>query len=481
MKHSQITPPSSGNASVIKFFPKGKSLIEKVVEGGFCIGCGACTFVDSRITIQENTYGDLVAHIPTEVAGDPLNASEVCPFATAKDETQIASQVFLNASQKSRIAGWFEAVYKGYSNDYREFGSSGGIGTHILARYLLSQKIDGVICVGPSDEQLVQFQVVTGADELLACSTSFYYPVTLASALQFVKEKPGRYAFTGVPCFHKALRLLKEQDMVLRERIVLQVGLVCGQMKSSHYADYMARRTGMPEGAELRRISFRSKKNTLRADDYNFVANWTLADGGEGSGTLPAHAIGFHWGMSYFKPKACDYCDDVYAECADISIMDAWLPGDVEDARGTSIVIARSKEMSAFLDKEAQDERLSFSSCTLTQVIQSQEGGLRHRRQGLRFRLWLENLQGGWIPRKRVAKKFNVGFFVGTEMIFRLLLRAISRGAYKLQRRSNTGLNVFKGIMLGPEFGYKVFSKVRRVCEKRMGKKSTQRVFEIDS
>lgn len=457
-----------------------RSLIEAVVAGGFCIGCGACTAIDGRITIVSNQYGDLVAQIPPAAAGDPLQASRVCPFASARDESALGASVFPQASVDSPMAGRYLAAYKGYSVPYRRYGSSGGIGTHVLATLLEQQQIDTVLCVGPSAASLAEYQAVSGVAELLQCSTSFYFPITLAQVLQTVRARPGRYAVTGVPCFHKAIRLLKEHDPVLRERIVLQVGLVCGQMKSAHYADYMARRSGMPASAELKQINFRRKEGTPRADDYNFVAQWQLPDGSSGQGQLAASAIGFNWGMSYFKPKACDFCDDVYAECADLVIMDAWLPGDVEDARGTSIVLARSAPMAALLAQESANGRLALQPASHEQVIVSQEGGLRHRRQGLRFRLAVAGLGGRWRPRKRVRGTLAVGLMVALEMLFRMTLRQRSRQAYLRQRAAGDGLALFERAMHGPKLAYRVFSKGRRLIERYLPARAGRAPLQTD-
>jgi coenzyme F420-reducing hydrogenase beta subunit len=462
-------PNSSGavERQTIQIAPaERKSLIEEVVDGGYCIGCGACTAVDPRISIEWNRYGDRVAKIPAAAAGDPLNASRVCPFATGSDETEIGLASFPDAVERSPILGSYQAIYKGYSQSYRRYGSSGGIGTHLLARALELQQIDAVICVGQTASSLAAYQRVDTIEQVIGCATSFYYPVTLEEVLTIIRDRPGRYAVTGVPCFHKALRLLKQEDPVLRERIVLQVGLVCGQMKSAHYAEYLARRAGLPPGAELKQINFRRKEGTPRADDYNFVADWQTAEGKAGSGKLGARSMGFNWGMSYFKPQACDFCDDVFAECADVAVMDAWLPGDVEDARGTSIVVARSAAVVSLLADEAANGAMALEAATAQQAIQSQEGGLRHRRQGLRFRLWLVQRSGGWFPRKRVQAKLRVGWVVAGEMLFRLWLRRASRDAYLAQRASGHGVQLFAQRMRLPVLAYKVFSKVRRKLDR---------------
>jgi hypothetical protein len=170
--------------------------------------------------------------------------------------------------------------------------------------------------------------------------------------------------------------------------------------------------------------------------------------------------------MSYFKPKACDYCDDVLAECADISVMDAWVNKLVEDPQGTSLVIARSKNARDLLVAESEQGRVSLWDTTVNNLIQSQMSGLRHRRQGLRFRLQLMKALGFWVPRKRVKPSFKVGVFVAAEMVMRGILRRISRTAFRLQLRLGNDLRIFNGLMAMPLLVYKIFGKLRRVFDK---------------
>jgi coenzyme F420-reducing hydrogenase beta subunit len=442
------------------------SKIENVVSGGYCIGCGACATQNKDIKIIENQYGNLVALIPQEINDKP-RLSEICPFASTSNETQIAEKTFPLAPIIDASLGRMERAYKGYSNKYRKYGSSGGIGTHILANLLETNAVDAVICVGPSENRLVEYQVLSKVDDLLKCSTSFYYPVSLNDVIQIVKERPGRYAITGVPCFHKAIRLLKESDPVLNERIVYQVGLVCGHMKSAHYAEYLARKVGKPAEAKLKKINFRNKEGSKRADDYNFVATWVDSHGDDITQHKSVRQIGVNWAMGYFKPKACDFCDDVFAECADVSIMDAWLPGLVEDAQGTSLVIARSVEIAQLLESEISHSHLQLTSCTTSELITSQASGLRHRREGLSFRLWLTQKMGLWAPTKRVNKSIDMSRFYMVEMLMRIWMRQLSRSAFRLELSFGNGLRLFNGLMSLPIFAYKVFGKARRKFENK--------------
>ena len=64
---------------------------------------------------------------------------------------------------------------------------------------------------------------------------------------------------------------------------------------------------------------------------------------------------------------------------------------------------------------------------------------------------------------KRVRPSFRAGFFIGTEMLMRGLLRRSSRIAFRLQKASSDGLAVFNALMFFPLIAYKVHGKVRRL------------------
>lgn len=457
----------------------GHEDIRKVIADGFCIGCGACAVATRGISVRPNGYGDLVADITAPASSDLRLATAVCPFATHLDETGIMKEVFGESSSSDRIAGRYESVYAGFSAIYRAHGSSGGIATHFLAALLEKGIVDHVVCVGPSQDRLVDYAIVSDPATLADYATSFYYPVTMEQVIRRIRDQPGRYAITGVPCFHKALRLLKKHDPILSERIVMQVGLVCGQMKSAHYSEYLARRAGKTGREKLIAACFRSKAGSSSADNYFFVGRWQGERREEKSGSISSRALGINWAMSYFKPKACDYCDDVFAECADIAVMDAWLPQFVGDPQGTSLVMARSKSARRVLEDENGPGRLTLWDSNIDALIQSQISGLRHRRQGLRFRLQLMKKIGRWTPRKRVAPAFDAGVFVAGEMMMRALLRRGSRASFRVQLWFGGGLIIFKILMFVPLFVYKVYGKFRRTLEKPVERSKEIETYKV--
>jgi len=112
--------------------------------------------------------------------------------------------------------------------------------------------------------------------------------------------------------------------------------------------------------------------------------------------------FGTNWGYGFFKYKACDYCDDIVGETADISIGDAWLPEYVHDSAGTSVLVVRNKQIGCLLHEAAEQDKISLEHLDPQRVVESQAGGYRHRREGLAYRLAMCDKQKIWRPQKRV-------------------------------------------------------------------------------
>jgi coenzyme F420-reducing hydrogenase beta subunit len=114
---------------------------------------------------------------------------------------------------------------------------------------------------------------------------------------------------------------------------------------------------------------------------------WHLADG--------------DWGAGYYMNSACNFCDDVVAETADISFGDAWVEPYSSDGRGTNVVVVRSPEVQVLVENAIQESRLKLEEVDGKFVEQTQAAGFRQRREGLAYRLtWNRR---GVQPRKRVA------------------------------------------------------------------------------
>ena len=439
--------------------------ITNVVNGGFCIGCGACSVLAPSIKVDLNQYGEYVADLRSSSDSDLQNASAVCPFSdNADNESKIADDIFKDeCSFYDQRVGYYSALYAGYSGEYRNFGSSGGITTWLLAQLLNTGLVDKVIRVGPSTtgNEYFGYEVISDTESLLSGATSFYYPVTMQNVLAYVKVNPGRYAITAVPCFHKALRLLKKVDPVILDRISFQIGIVCGQMKSSFYLEYLLRR--LKVDGDLVSACFRRKNHDARADQYLFEAKYKKKSSDHIiTVSLSNDEIGYNWGMGLFKPKACDFCDDVFAETADIAVMDAWLPKYIEDGKGMSLIVTRNHQINQILCSLSTDDNSYLEPITLEDIVKSQQGGLNHRRKGLRYRLYL-SIKGGWYPHKRVNPSNKQSLLFRVDQRLRLILRIQSRIFFYTQKKLANGLFIYNILMSLPLFLYKIVTNFKRI------------------
>jgi len=390
-----------------------RSLIETVIDGGYCIGCGACTFVEgSPFMIAMNDLGQYEARVATELGPEihlPYDVRAVCPFADGNpDEDSLARLFGLNRGSYTDGVGYALASFAGYvrEGDFRRRGSSGGLATWLLCTLLERGWVDAVIHVretssvdGNPNAPLFTMQVSRSVAEVRAGAKSRYYPVEMSRVLKEVRGHAGRYAIVGVPCFVKAVRLLALQEPVIRERIVYCVSLVCGHLKSDRFARMLAWEAGI-HPTDLRTIDFRRKLPDRPADRY--AIELTTRSGN--TKIVPIEELeGYNWGYGFFKYQACDYCDDVLGETADVTIGDAWLPGYVVDPGGTNIVVVRNDRILQLLTEAKNDGRLHLESISHVDVVASQDAGIRHRRHGLAYRLYLKKQEGKWAPRKRVV------------------------------------------------------------------------------
>ena len=236
--------------------------------------------------------------------------------------------------------------------------------------------------------------VSTTPDDVRKSSGSAYYPVELSEMIHFIAKHPKRYAVIGLPCVIKAVRLAQKKFSYLRERIVIAVGLCCSNLKSTHFTEYAAIASGHSNPCY---VSYRQKSNTTTPKFYWFRFRFRFMDGINTELDWRPEL----WKMYVsrcFTLSACECCDDMFAECADVTFMDAWLPQySKREAKGTSICLIRSEIAKNILDSDG----LVLKSIPIKWVIASQTS-LHWKRDLLSYRLSLMEKEGAYHPKKRV-------------------------------------------------------------------------------
>jgi coenzyme F420 hydrogenase subunit beta len=418
--------------------------VRAVVTGGFCVGCGACAAARKDIKMEMTADGRYEPAFPPDQ--DLSAVSEICPFSASLDEDDLSASLFGEGMQDLAVLGRHLTCFAGHvaKDGFRDHGSSGGLGSWIAARLLEEDLIDAVIHVRPmpaSSNLNFAYAISNTVEDVRRGAKSRYYPVEVSEVVRKVLADDRRFLFMGLPCFVKAIRLMQEQIPILKKRIPFTVGLVCGHLKTAQFADYYSYAVGS-RPSDMASIDFRHKIEGNKVGDYGVKIS-----GRDGTQKIRANRniFGVGWGHGFFKINACDYCDDILGETADLTIGDAWLSAFEQDWRGTNIVVVRNATLLDILRRATSKGDLNTEEISPEDVLKSQEAGIRHRRTGLSYRLWLKDCGRQWRPRKRVQAQSCAerGVRFRLTQRLRMILAEQSRRQF-VKVRGNVGFGVFK-------------------------------------
>src|SRR5207248_5014635 len=133
------------------------------------------------------------------------------------------------------------------------------------------EMVDAVAHVAPADPQararFFEYRITRSPGELSTGAKSRYYPVELSHVLADIRTTPGRYAIVGIPCFIKAIHLLRRIDPIIRDRVTHTLGLFCGHMKSAAMIESFAWQLGA-EVSRVRALDYRIKDESRPANWY---------------------------------------------------------------------------------------------------------------------------------------------------------------------------------------------------------------------
>lgn len=364
--------------------------ITYVVNNDMCTGCGICvsSCPTNSLGITLNKNGFL---IPEQISDCDSNGSclNVCPFnplpkKEVKTENEIA-KLFLNEVKFDHPKiGKYQGIYAGYSNEFRLTSSSGGIASYILSQLLERGVVSHVFSVKESKEKGMHYEygISNNRKEILSSSKTRYFPVTLATVMSEINKLEGKVAIVGVACFIKAIRLAQFSNPILKEKTPFLVGIICGGVKSSFFTEYLASKAQFKK-SEYSKPDFRIKDFERTAGDYSFGC---YDDKGKQK-TFKMSEVGDMWGTGLFKCNACDFCDDVTTELADVSLGDAWLDPYVKDGKGHNVVVTRSLLADKIIQEGLKKKELVVENLTLNKFLASQKGSFNHRHDGLAYRI----------------------------------------------------------------------------------------------
>lgn len=382
--------------------------INSIVENNLCTGCGVCISEDQshEAKMVWNNEGFLVPSLGQNSTQDKM--IKVCPFALQQKNEDELAVMFLEQSENQYHdkIGYYYELYAGYSKEFRETSSSGGIATYIFKTLLENKLVDNLFIVKEVNGQYA-YQFFSNIKEITQISKTRYTPVTLEKLFQEISKIDGTVAVSGVACFVKAIRLKQMYNPELKEKIKFVVGIICGGLKSKYYTDYLAQEAGCK--SEYSHAQYRVKNEKSYALDYKFSCEEKL---NKKIHMVEMRSLGDMWGTGLFKSNACDFCDDVVTELADISLGDAWIDPYDKSGLGNSIVITRTEVAENLIKNGLNRNHLNLDKLNKEKLLLSQNGSFNHRHKGLLYRIEHANKSGKISPKKRqrYLNKQNIFF-----------------------------------------------------------------------
>lgn len=438
---------------------QNKNIFEAVIQQDLCVGCGACLYAapGAELKMDWNSRGFLVpvataganteskaaatnteskatatnteskpsATATTSTTAGAAESLRVCPFnpwpeEAVKTEDQLADLFLTEAPHRHPKVGHYYNTYAGYSTQYRPTSSSGGLATYLIDALLKSKKVDAVMVVKEGRAAFYEYGLLRAGEDCTAASKTRYYPVTMAGLMEQLRSGNERYAVVGIACFIKAIRLLQYYHPELNEKIKFSIGIICGGLKSRFFAEYLAGRAGA-DSRQFSQPQFRIKDTRSTASDYSYACS----DQQGRQHSIKMRTVGDMWGTGLFKNNACDFCDDVTAELADISLGDAWLSPYKNDGKGTNVIVTRSRAAEEFIHQGIESKDLIVEPLAFDCFLHSQQGSFYHRHQALGYRIMQAQKQGAIVPPKRRDQE-KIGPVLKQVQNQRRLLRRLS-------------------------------------------------------
>lgn len=351
-----------------------------------CVGCGACvaTCPMQHLTIDYNEFNLLEVKQNNNACSDKCSiCTDICPFSNGSCNEDILGQDLfshINGIKFNTTCGYYLNSYVGFhpNQELRMNSASGGITSMLLAHLLDTNKVDVAIVAGRKEGEKPYYTstLVRNSKEVYQCSRSAYYAIHIGETLRKVitDKSITSVAIVALPCLCKAIRNACKKNAILRKKVKFVIGIVCGQQKSHNFAEYLGKKNGLEN---LTYIDFRTKESGRPNGNFGVKLKTTKIEK-----EITFSDFSDEWSSKFFTIKACNYCDDIFAETADIVVMDAWLPEYKNSDKGETLIITRNAELDSFITSITEVQEIDVN-----RVLQSQSTVIKNKRSAITLAL----------------------------------------------------------------------------------------------
>lgn len=388
-RRSSLTLQRDAHEPEISMTHRLPLILEKVVQGETCAGCGLCAGVDPAIAMRRDARGFFRPEAVGKVREDS-NAllGKACPGAHISP--------WKEAPNRHPLWGPWWRCLTGHATDpeIRHKGSSGGVISALALHLLETGQADRVLQAAMDPLKPLETIAWQSTDRagLVSAAGSRYAPASPLAGLMAELEKPGRLVFVGKPCDAGALRQLCDADAAIAERFVAILSFFCAATPSQRGTERIVEALGAVPN-DIQRFRY-------RGEGWPGSAAAMLKDGQE-----KRMRYADSWGAILSKEVQfrCKICPDGVGGVADVAAADAWYGGEdgypaFEEAEGRSLILTRTARGDALVMAAEADGRLATEPLSIEEVVKMQPHQA-HRRRHLQARALAVRLTGGFLPR----------------------------------------------------------------------------------
>lgn len=380
------TPAAAETAASNTVFNR---LAAEVIEAGLCTHCGTCAGLSNGAIVMKNSpHGPLPA---TAAASAPLPAAafESCP-GKGLNYPDLCAFVF-NAQPHNWLIGNYRQAYIGYSQrpDIRRRGASAGVITQTLL-YLLEQGlIKGAVVVrqGRPNPWQAEPIIAQSPAEITAAAQSVYAPVPVNAILQEMQQFDGPLAYVGLPDQVASLRRLQQLGYPAAQKVAYVLGPYVGTTMYFSAIESYLRSQGVTDINQIAELRYRE-------GEWPGYLHIKLRSGK----ILRAEKFYYNYLIPFYITRSTLFSVDFTNELTDISVGDAWHPRFEAQRQGFSVVVARTRQGQALLNRMQQQGVVHLEETPLDEALSMHGHMLDFKKRGAFIRMDWQAALGKRVP-----------------------------------------------------------------------------------